>query len=271
MVVKSRLINIDSGTTLLHLKAMKQQDFDTWVAELRKYQHVEVSMNLKGSASNPDLLDDSDNEGEGEESTTSVPTPQARLEKVKNNLESLQGLAKSYLPETPKSPSATTGGSAGASADAKLSVRNMIKTIGKKSAIGECISLLLLLFLFIYLLIYLFYCYYYYYCYYFLFLEPSDLVQILNLINDIVEDLTVITESIKPGESSDGQSGSDAAVPSTRKGSKARDDAKRSHRRNPSGSSFISIVSNRSKDTDVFYDAVTEIVVNSDGETSEEG
>jgi len=83
------------------------------------------------------------------------------------------------------------------------------------------------------------------------------------MIGDIVDDLTFVTETAN----THGMGGSEV----TKGGRRSREARKSSHKRNPSGSSFISIVSNRSKDTDVFYDAVTEIVVASDGETSEDG
>ena len=134
VVVKAKLINIDSGTTLLHLKAMRQQDFDTWVAELRKFQHVEVSMNIKGSSSNPDLLSgDSDDDDEGDDAVNAdTSTPQGRLHKVKKDLEALHILAKPYLPDTPKVHSPGAPGTP----DTKLSVRNIMR-IGKKTSIGE--------------------------------------------------------------------------------------------------------------------------------------
>jgi len=224
--------------------AIKPQDFDNWVAELRKFQHVEINK-LEKSLSG--FLDDSDGEpmGEGEDD---FQTSEARLEKVKKDLDQLQTLARPFLPETLKSATSHASSLDIAAGAGKLSVRQKIKTLSRKPS-----------------------------------MEGPELAQIVGMIAELVEDLSFVTEALKAEESkrhnfrgvtasspipflqtigAHKDSGSGASLMAKKRGL---------HQRKPSGSSFISIVSNISKDSEVFYDANTEIVIASDGETSEEG
>lgn len=107
---------------------MKAQDFDGWVAELRKYQHVEVN-HLGHSLSRDDLFDEDDSDNEmvvvGREGAS------AKLEKAKKDLEQLQILAKPYLPDKLLSPSISNLDISGTG---KHSVRVKTK---KKTTIGN--------------------------------------------------------------------------------------------------------------------------------------
>lgn len=207
------------------------------MAELRKFQHVEIN---KLDKSPSGFLSDSDGEptGEGE-----GDSPETRLEKVKKDLDQLQTLAKPFLPETLRSSTSHMSSldiSAGAG---KQSVRQKIKTMSRKPS-----------------------------------MEGPELAQIVGIIGDLVEDLSFVLEALKAEDIKKQNSrGSSISAPQPllqhrNSGRGASLGKRRAHQRNPSGTSFISIVSNTSKDNeDVFYDANTEIVIASDGETSEEG
>lgn len=104
----------------------------------------------------------------------------------------------------------------------------------------------------------------------------------MTLIGELVEDLAFVEETFKAQQERKASfrgssSGSFKDTPhhknsiGAQASSKKIDEMRRGHRRNQSGSSFVSIVSSRSKESEIFYDANADIVIASDGESSEEG